>query len=139
MFHWCIKYIFLLIILIIIVIELRWNDRFIRVQPRDAKCKDLVQDLYKSIQSPRKINIWRKSLLYAIGALFMTAIVNDIVVYTTDYNHFEYLIILFMLFYFISYKMLSHIFHHVARDLENNSVDITSKLYNQCVDAKNKE
>ncbi len=139
MFHWCIKYIFLLIILIIIIIELRWNDRLIRVQPRDAKCKDLVQDLYKSIQSPRKINIWRKSLLYAIGALFMTAIVNDIVVYATDYNHFEYLIILFMLFYFISYKMLSHIFHHVARDLENNSVDITSKLYNQCVDAKNKE
>lgn len=139
MFHWYIKYIFLLIILIIIVIELRLNDRFIRVKPRDAKCKDLVQDLYTSIQSPRKINIWRKSLLYAIGALFMTAIVNDIVVYTTDYNHFEYLIILFMLFYFISYKMLSHIFHHVARDLENNSVDITSKLYNQCVDAKNKE
>ena len=118
---------------------MRWNDRAIRVKPRDAKCKDLVQDLYKSIQSPRKINIWRKSLLYATGALFMTAIVNDIVVYTTDYNHFEYLIILFMLFYFISYKTLSHIFHHVVRDLENNSVDITGKLYNQCVDAKNKE
>ena len=44
-----------------------------------------------------------------------------------------------MLFYVISYKMLSHIFHHVARDLENNSVDITNKLYNQCVEAKNKE
>jgi hypothetical protein len=118
------------------MLELKWNDNSIRVKPRDANCKELVDDLYKSIQSPRKINIWRKSLLYAISALFMTAIVNDVVTSTTNYNHFEYLVILFMLFYFVSYKMLAHIFHHVVRDLENNSVDITNKLYNQCVNRK---
>jgi len=121
------------------MLELKWNDDSIRVKPRDTNCRELVEDLYKSIKSPRKINIWRKSLMYAIAALFMTTIVNDVVTSITNYNHFEYLIILFMLFYFISYKMLAHIFHHVARDLENNSVDITNKIETQCIEAKNKK
>ncbi len=117
---------------------MKWNDDSVRVKPRDTNCKELVEDLYKSIKSNRKIDIWRKSLLYAITALFMTAIVNDVVTSTTRYNHFEYLFILFMLFYFISYKMLAHIFHHIARDLENNSVDITNKIDSQCITLSNK-
>ena len=135
--HPSVKYICLIVILFIVILELILNDNTTKVKPRDVSCKELLSDLNSSIKSLRKINIWRKTILCVLVSLLLVVIVNDVVSSLYQYNSFEYLVILFLLFYFVSYKMLAHIFHHVAREIENNSLFITYKFQTKCVPTTN--